>query len=249
LMMLDDARDAGALALFGEKYDDEVRVVAMGDRQDIVELCGGTHVKRMGDIGSFHILRESSVAAGIRRIEAVTGLRAQQLGRANADLLGRLAQHLKSKPEDLEARIAQLQKDLKDSERKIADARRKQSLEQTASKMIETIGDITLSTRTLQDQPPGVLKSIAEETLRQDAADICVIISVMDGKTALVITCRSELAQTYDAVSLIRDAASAMGGKGGGGRADMAQAGAPGTDKTDHALQAIRAQIKTIQTA
>ncbi|MDD2877215.1 MAG: alanine--tRNA ligase [Acidiphilium sp.] len=247
LMTPNEAVKRGAMALFGEKYGDEVRVVAMGAGNDkksaySIELCGGTHVARTGDIGAFRILAESGVAAGIRRIEAVTGEAAIAAIEADADLLAESAAALKAAPAEIPSRIAALIDDRKRLERQISELQRKLATGATAAQ-IEEIAGIKLAARNLGEVSPRDLKSLADSILKSMGSGITALVSTADGKASIVVGVSDDLTGTHNAVTLVRAAAEAVGGKGGGGRPDMAQAGGPDAERADAALDAVRAAL------
>ncbi|MEE3501902.1 alanine--tRNA ligase [Acidiphilium acidophilum] len=247
LMTPDEAVKRGAMALFGEKYGDEVRVVAMGKGDATksaysIELCGGTHVTRTGDIGAFRILAESGVAAGIRRIEAVTGSAALTAIETDADLLATAAATLKIPATELPTRLNALLDDRKRLERQIAELQRKLATGASAA-AIEDIAGIKLAARNLGDVAPRDLKSIADSILKSMGSGIAAVISTAEGKASIVIGVSEDLTKTHNAVTLVRAAAEALGGKGGGGRPDMAQAGGPDATQAEAALDAIRAAL------
>lgn len=247
LMTPDEAVKRGAMALFGEKYGDEVRVVSMGAGDGgksaySIELCGGTHVGRTGDIGAFRILAESGVAAGIRRIEAVTGEAALAATEAAADLLEEAAATLKVAPAELPARIAALLEEKKRFERQIADLQRKLATGGAASE-IEEVAGIKLAARNLGEVSPRDLKSLADSILKSMGSGIAALVSTAEGKASIVVAISADLTDRFNAVTLVRAASEAVGGKGGGGRPDMAQAGGPDGAKADEALAAIRASL------
>ncbi|MGC9269907.1 alanine--tRNA ligase [Acidiphilium sp.] len=247
VMTPEEAVKRGAMALFGEKYGDEVRVVAMGrgdDRKSAysIELCGGTHVSRTGDIGAFRILAESGVAAGIRRIEAVTGSAAIAAIEAEADLLAESAAALKAPPSEVPARITALLDERKRLERQISELQRKLATGATEA-AIEDIAGIRLAARNLGDVAPRELKSLADSILKTMGPGVVALVSTADGKASIVVGVSDDLSKTHNAVTLVRAAAEAVGGKGGGGRPDMAQAGGPDAAQADAALDAVRAAL------
>ena len=247
LMTPEEAVKRGAMALFGEKYGDEVRVVSMGAGDDAkpaysIELCGGTHVGRTGDIGAFRILAESGVAAGIRRIEAVTGEAALAATEAEADLLAEAAAALKVPPAELPARVAALVEDRRRLERQIGDLQRKLATGGAASE-IEDVGGVKLAARNLGEIAPRDLKSLAESIVKSMGSGIAALVSTADGKTSIVVGVSNDLTPIHNAVTLVRAAAEAVGGKGGGGRPDLAQAGGPDATRADAALEAVRAAL------
>ncbi|MCC6913628.1 MAG: alanine--tRNA ligase, partial [Rhodospirillaceae bacterium] len=253
LMAPEAAVEAGAMALFGEKYGEEVRVVAMGRmteaeaRNYSVELCGGTHVSRTGDIGLFKIVGESAVAAGVRRIEAVTGASAESDVADEERMLKEAAGVLRVSPADLAVRIAAMVEERKKLERELSDVRRKLATGggggQAAAPQSKTIGGIAFSGRVLADVPGKDLKSIADEMKKQIGSGVIALISTMEGKANVVVGVTDDLVSKISAVDLVRVGSAAVGGKGGGGRPDMAQAGGPEGDKATQALEAIESQL------
>ncbi|SCA57911.1 alanyl-tRNA synthetase [Candidatus Terasakiella magnetica] len=248
LMTPDEAIEQGAMALFGEKYGDEVRVVAMGDeagKNFSVELCGGTHVKRTGDIGLFKVLSEGAVAAGVRRIEALTGSAAVAYLAEQEERLNETAALLKSTPAKVASRVEALLDERKKMEREIADLRKKLATggaSGSASEVKEVEG-VKYMGKVLDGIPGKELKSMVDEMKNQIGSGICAAISVNDGKASLVVGVTDDLKDSHSAVDLVRAGSAAVGGKGGGGRPDMAQAGGPDGDKADAALAAIEAAI------
>jgi len=250
LMTPEAAVGEGAMALFGEKYGEEVRVVSMGkdpaatDRKGnySIELCGGTHVKRTGDIGMFRLIGEGAVSAGVRRIEAVTGEAAYAAMEAESRLLREAAAAMKVAPADLPARIAILMEERRKLERDLSETRKKLATGGAATE-IETVAGLRLALRDLGDMPGKELKGIAEAILKDGAADVVGLVSSAEGKASIVVGVGEVAKGRADAVALVRAAAAAVGGKGGGGRPEMAQAGGPEGEKTDDALAAIRAAL------
>ncbi|CAN0453306.1 unnamed protein product, partial [Discosporangium mesarthrocarpum] len=252
LMTPDEAIENGAMALFGEKYGDEVRVVAMGGDDDrfSVELCGGTHVGRTGDIGFFHIIGESAVGAGVRRIEALAGATADAYAIGREDLLAQTALELKTTAEDVPARVAGLLEERKKLERELSDLRRKlatggggSSADDQAGGDVTEIGGIKYAPRQLEGMPAKELKSMADEVKKQIGSGVTAIISVDDGKASIVVGVTTDVMEKISAVDLVRVGSAALGGKGGGGRPDMAQAGGPDGSAAQAALDAIAAAI------
>jgi alanyl-tRNA synthetase len=254
LMAVDDAIASGARALFGEKYGDEVRVVAMGETGPganalgwSVELCGGTHVRRTGDIGLVSVVGESAVGAGVRRIEALTG----QAARKAANDVGRLAKaaasELRVSVEEVPERVAALLDDRKRLERELSDARRKLAMgggARSGEDGVRQVGDIKLLARTVSGIEIKDLKSLADDGKKQVGSGVVAIVGVTgEGKAGLVVGVTPDLTQRFNAVELVRRGAEALGGKGGGGRPDMAQAGGPDGGKAEAALDAIAAAL------
>jgi alanyl-tRNA synthetase len=263
----------GALALFGEKYPDEVRVVSMGgalgvthgavadggERPYSVELCGGTHVRRTGDIGLFKIIGESSVASGVRRIEALTGAAAEAYLAGDQDVLRQSAAALRTSPEDLPARLARLVDEHRRLERELAEARRVIAVTGTgtlvagqavargagsATQSATLIGDIAFDGRLVDDVPGRELRSLADDLKRRIGSGVVAVVSRAEGKAALVVGVTADLTDRFDAVELVRLGAEVLGGKGGGGRADMAQAGGPHADHAESALAVVEQALR-----
>ncbi|WP_120007548.1 alanine--tRNA ligase [Teichococcus vastitatis] len=250
LMTPEAAVEAGAMALFGEKYGDEVRVVGMGhdpaanEKHGVysLELCGGTHVRRTGDIGLFKIVSESAVSAGVRRVEAVTGAAALALLDGEQRLLRDSAAALKVTPSELPARVASLLEERRKLERDLADLR-KQLATGGGDSAIEEVGGLRFSGRNLGDVPPRDLKGIADAILKGGGADVVALLSTAEGKASIVVGVAEAAKGRADAVALVRSGSAAVGGKGGGGRPDMAQAGGPEADRAAEALAAIRSAL------
>jgi alanyl-tRNA synthetase len=254
LMAVDDAREAGARALFGEKYGDEVRVVIMGERVGnalgwSVELCGGTHVDRTGDIGLISVTGESAVASGVRRIEALTGNYARHHANDTIQIAKNAAAELRTPLEDMPARIASLMEERKKLERDLSDARKKLAMGGGASASngsaanaagVREVGNVKLMARSVENIEMKDLKSLADDGKKQLGSGVVAIVGVTeDGKAGVVVGVTSDLTSRYNAVDLVRVASEALGGKGGGGRPDMAQAGGPDGAKASAALSAI----------
>jgi len=245
LMTPDEAIEQGAMALFGEKYGDEVRVVTMGGDEDrfSVELCGGTHVSRTGDIGFFHIVGESAVASGVRRIEALAGATAEAHALERESLLGQVAQELKTGPEDVPGRVQGLLDERRKLEREISDLRRKLatgggSAADGGGDVVE-IGGLKYAPRVMEGIPGKELKSMADEIKKQIGSGVTAIVSVDDGKASIVVGVTDDVTERLSAVDLVRVGSAALGGKGGGGRPDMAQAGGPDGSAAQAAVDAI----------
>ena len=252
LMTPDEAIENGAMALFGEKYGDEVRVVTMGGGADrfSVELCGGTHVHRTGDIGFFHIVAESAVASGVRRIEALAGATADAYAVNREELLVRTAQELKTTAEDVPSRVAGLLDERKKLEREISDLRRKLATggggansAMAGGGEFTDIAGLKYAPRVLEGIPARELKAMADEIKRQIGSGVTAIVSVDDGKASIVVGVTQDVMDRISAVDLVRIGSAALGGKGGGGRPDMAQAGGPDGAAAQAALDAIGAAI------
>ncbi len=254
LMALDDARASGARALFGEKYGDEVRVVAMGEGSGntmgwSVELCGGTHVKRTGDIGLISGLTDSAVASGVRRLEALTGRVARKAANRQMQVLRQAAAELKAPLEEMPARIATVIDERKKLERELSEARRKLAMgggsgsSGEASDM-RSIAGVKLLARAVTGIELKDLRSLADEGKKQVGSGVVAIVGLSaDGKAGIVVGVTDDLTNRFNAVDLVRKGAEALGGKGGGGRPDMAQAGGPDGSKADSALKAVEAAL------
>jgi alanyl-tRNA synthetase len=255
LMAVDDAREAGARALFGEKYGDEVRVVSMGKgpREQgqnalgwSVELCGGTHVRRTGDIGLISVTGESAVSSGVRRIEALTGRHARRHANETMTLAKTAASELRTSVDDMPARIAALMEERKKLERDLSDARKKlamgsgTSVGNGAAAGIREAGGVKLLARAVEGVETKDLKSLVDDGKKQIGSGVVAIVGVTeDGKAGIVVGVTSDLTSRFNAVELVRKGSEALGGKGGGGRPDMAQAGGPDGAKANAALSAI----------
>lgn len=242
LMSPETAVKEGAMALFGEKYGDEVRVVSMGVNEEkvSVELCGGTHVKRTGDIGSFRIVSESALAAGVRRIEALTGMAALEYAQKRDDLLVQTAEMLKTAVADIPARVQGVIDERKKLERELSDTRKKLALGGASSEQsVKKINGVSFIGRELSDVPAKELKGMADEMKKQIGSGVVALTCAADGKVSVVVGVTSDLTDKINAVDLVRVGAAAAGGKGGGGRPDMAQAGGSDVSKTADVLAEI----------
>jgi alanyl-tRNA synthetase len=250
LLTPDRAVAEGALALFGEKYPEEVRVVSMGGAVDgdsrpfSVELCGGTHVRRTGDIGLFKIVGETGIASGVRRIEALTGAAAEAYLAIEEGILHQAASALRTSPAELPARIGTLVDERRRLERELAEARRALASAGPATRAAEKrLGEVAFDGRVVDDVPGRELKSLADDLKRRIGSGIVAVVSRADGKAAIVVGVTPDLAGRFDAVELVRFGAEALGGKGGGGRPDMAQAGGPEAAHAQAALNAVERAI------
>ncbi|MBN8976014.1 MAG: alanine--tRNA ligase [Rhizobiales bacterium] len=261
LMALDDARESGARALFGEKYGDEVRVVSMGQRARdnvqtpnalgwSVELCGGTHVRRTGDIGLISVTGESAVASGVRRIEALTGAQARHHANDTMQLARTAAAELRTTIDDMPARIASLMEERKKLERELSDARKKLAMGgggssgDAATSDIRTVGNVKFLGRAVEGIEIKDLKSLADQGKKQLGSGIVALVATSeDGKASVVVGVTPDLTPRFNAVDLVRKASEVLGGKGGGGKPDMAQAGGPDGAKAAAALEAVAAAM------
>jgi alanyl-tRNA synthetase len=251
LMSQEEAERRGAIALFGEKYGDEVRVVSMGSDPAMtaregnysVELCGGTHVRATGDIGVLKLLSEGAVSAGVRRIEAVTGEGALAHIAAREAALEQAAAALKVRAEDLPARVAALAEERRQLTREVAELKKKLATGGAAAAPVaEAVGGVPFAGRVV-DVPARDLKSLADELRKAQGGGVVALVSTEGGKASIVVSVAPDLTEKHSAVELVKAAATAVGGKGGGGRPDMAQAGGPDAAQAEAALAAVRAAL------
>ena len=247
LMTPSAAVELGAMALFGEKYGEEVRVVAMGAPEGnkgawSIELCGGTHVRRTGDIGYFKIIAESAVAAGVRRIEAVTGASAETVIAETQRRLNEVAGALRAAPAEVADRIATLLEDRRKLERQVTELQKKLATGGSAAE-VEDIGGVKFAARNLGEVPARDLKGLADAIGKQLGSGVVALVSTAEGKVSIVVGVSADLTGRISAVDLVRAGSAAVGGKGGGGRPDMAQAGGPDAARADAALAAVRAAL------
>ncbi|GAA5625487.1 alanine--tRNA ligase [Brucella sp. NBRC 12953] len=255
LMAVDDAIAEGAMALFGEKYGDEVRVVSMGTAKHgekagkaySVELCGGTHVRQTGDIGLVRILSDSGVAAGVRRMEALTGEAARLYLEEQDERVKAIAGVLKTTPSEALERVNALVDERKKLERELTEARRQLALSGGSSdggSAVETVNGVNFLGKVVTGVSPRDLKPLADEGKKQVGSGVVLFIGVgEDGKASAVAAVTEDLVGRFSAVDLVRAASGALGGAGGGGRPDMAQAGGPDGTKANDAIAAVKALI------
>jgi alanyl-tRNA synthetase len=250
LMAPEDAVAAGAMALFGEKYGDEVRVLSMGrssgERTYSVELCGGTHVNATGDIGVFRIVSESAVSSGVRRIEAMTGEGARQWLVGREDALKNAASLLRTTPEDVEARVAALLDERRKLERELAEAKKALALGGGSAKAEaadEEVNGVKFSGQVLEGLDPKDLRGLLDQAKQRLGSGVAAIVAVNEGKASIAAAVTEDLTGTISAVDLVRKGVEALGGKGGGGRADMAQGGGPDGAKAADAIAAVKAAL------
>jgi alanyl-tRNA synthetase len=264
VMPTDQAVAAGAEALFGEKYGDEVRVLTMGEdlkketRPYSVELCGGTHVRRLGDIGLITILSESAVAAGVRRIEALTSEGARKYLSRQAEIARDAAAVLKTSASELSTRVAQLADERRRLERELADAKKALALgggtsARAASPMsggeTKLVAGVKVDMRIVEGVAAKDLKSLADDAKTRIKSGVVAFVAVADGRASLVVGVTDDLTSRISAVDLVRAGSEALGGKGGGGRADMAQAGGPDGAKAADAIAAIETRLSALAPA
>jgi alanyl-tRNA synthetase len=261
LMTPDDAVAAGALALFGEKYGDEVRVLSMGrasreGRTYSVELCGGTHVRATGDIGVFRIVSESAVSSGVRRIEALTGEAARAWLVAREDALKAAAGVIRATPEEVPARLAALMDERKRLEKELAEAKKALALggggtggAAAAAAADETVAGVAFSGQVLEGLDPKELRPLLDAAKQRMGSGIAAVIAVNDGKASIAAAVTDDLTARFSAVDLVRAGVEALGGKGGGGRPDMAQGGGPDGSRAADALAAVKAVLAAVPAA
>ncbi|HEY6993740.1 MAG TPA: DHHA1 domain-containing protein, partial [Xanthobacteraceae bacterium] len=254
LMAVDEAIASGARALFGEKYGEEVRVVAMGEGGGntmgwSVELCGGTHVRRTGDIGLISALADSAVAAGVRRIEALTGTAARKHARHVGELAKAASAELRVPLEEMPRRLAAVLDERRRLERDLSEAKKKLAMgggarAEGGADGVRRIGDVRLLARAVEGIDLKDLKSLADEGKKQVGSGVVAIVGVNEeGKAGVVVGVTADLTSRFSAVDLVRKGAEALGGKGGGGRPDMAQAGGPDGARAEAALKAIEGAL------
>ena len=251
MMAPEAAIEAGAVALFGEKYGDEVRVLTLGralsgDGDYSVELCGGTHVARTGDIALFKIVSESGIAAGVRRIEALTGEAARQYLLAQAGVAKTLAQSFKVQPADVPARVEALTADRKALEKQVVELKKQLALggAEGAAVVVEEINGVNLIARVLDGVDGKGLRGVAEGFRTHVGSGVVALIGVTDGKAAITVAVTSDMTDRVNAAALARAAVLAMGGQGAGGKPDFAQGGAPDGGKAEDGLAAVRAALE-----
>ena len=250
LMTPNEAIEAGAMALFGEKYGDEVRVVSMGRQNESdsysTELCGGTHVKRTGEIGVFRIISESAVAAGIRRIEAVAGTAAQSYITNESKIINEAAKALKVPAMDIPDRITNLISERNKLEKEVAELRKRLAVSGAVSGKLPNyteISGINFLGKIFDDVPAKELKGLADEFKAQMGSGAVALVSTNEGKVSLVVGITEDLTDNLNAVDLVRLGSAVVGGKGGGGRPDMAQAGGSDVNKGAEAINTIKDAI------
>ena len=242
LMSPQAAVEDGAMALFGEKYGEEVRVVSMGSGENKVslELCGGTHVGRTGDIGSFRIVSETALAAGVRRIEAVTGMAALDYAQKREDLLAVTAESLKAAVADIPVRVRSLIEERKKLERELSDMRKKLAAGGVSNlETVKKIKGVSFVGRELSDVPAKELKGMVDEIKKQIVSGVVALVGTDKGKVSIVVGVTDDLTDKINAIDLVRCGCVVAGGKGGGGRPDMAQAGGSDVSKTAEVLAVI----------
>jgi alanyl-tRNA synthetase len=254
LMTPEDAIAAGAMALFGEKYGDEVRVLSMGrpgeDRHYSVELCGGTHVNATGDIALFKIIAESAVGSGVRRIEALTGEAARQWLTARDERLREAAASLKASPEEVPARVAALVEERRRLERELADAKKSLAMSGGSAKPDvagpEQVAGHAFIGQVVEGLDPKGLRGEVDAMKQRVGSGIAALVAVNDGRASVAVGVTDDLVSQLSAVDLVKAAVAALGGQGGGGRPDMAQGGGPEGAKAQDALGAIKHMLEAV---
>ena len=252
LMTPDDAVAAGALALFGEKYGDEVRVLSMGalaDKHYSVELCGGTHVRALGDIALFKIISESAVSSGIRRIEALTGEAARQWLNGRDERLKEIAATLKASPEEAAARVATLVEDRRRLERELADAKKALAMGgggKSEATGPEDVGGVAFLGQVIEGLDPKGLRGAVDEMKQRIGSGVAALVVINEGRASVAVGVTDDLVASRSAVDLVKRAVAALGGQGGGGRPDMAQGGGPDGAKAAEAIAAVREALETV---
>ncbi len=249
LMTPDDAIAMGAMALFGEKYGDEVRVVSMGSTDEgtySIELCGGTHVTALGDIGLFKVVGEGAVSSGVRRVEALTGEAARAYLTGRDDRLREAAAALKSTPDEVPARVAALIEDRRRLERELADTKKALALGGGSGGEAagpEEVGGVAFIGQVLNDFEAKGLRGAVDEAKQRLGSGIAMLVAINDGRASVAVGVTADLVASHNAVDLLKIAVTALGGQGGGGRPDMAQGGGPDGDKAADAVAAVRAKL------
>ncbi|BCA62184.1 Alanine--tRNA ligase [Sphingomonas sp. HMP9] len=249
LMTPDDAIAMGAMALFGEKYGDEVRVVSMGSTDEgsySIELCGGTHVTALGDIGLFKVVGEGAVSSGVRRVEALTGEAARAYLTGRDDRLREAAAVLKSTPDEVPARVASLLEDRRRLERELADAKKALALSGGSAGEAagpEEVGGVAFIGQVLNDFEAKGLRGAVDEAKQRLGSGIAMLVAINDDRASVAVGVTADLVASHNAVDLLKIAVATLGGQGGGGRPDMAQGGGPDGDKAADAVAAVRAAL------
>ncbi|MAZ76072.1 MAG: alanine--tRNA ligase [Micavibrio sp.] len=249
VMPIEEAMESGAMALFGEKYDDEVRVVSMGttsagaNKPYSVELCGGTHVNRTGDIGLFKIVSESAVAAGIRRIEALTGANALAYLEEQEARLNEAAQAIKSAPADLVKRVTSLRDEKKELEKTVVQLRKELAMGGGSGDEAKEINGIKFIGKVLDGFPTKDLKGMVDELKKKLESGVIVLVATNEGKASIIVGVTSDLTDKHNAVDLVKLGAEALGGSGGGGRPEMAQAGGANPAAANDAVSVIEGKL------
>ncbi|QJQ32951.1 alanine--tRNA ligase [Sphingomonas lacunae] len=251
LMTPDDAIAAGAMALFGEKYGDEVRVLSMGratDKSYSVELCGGTHVRALGDIGLIKVVSESAVSSGVRRIEALTGEAARQYLGGREEALKVAAATLKTTPDEVPSRVAALSDALRKAERELAEAKKALALGGGGAAgapvaSVEQVNGIGFLAQIVEGLDPKGLRATVDEMKGRVGSGVAVLVAVNDGRASIAVGVTDDATGKANAVDLVKAGVAALGGQGGGGRPDMAQGGGPDGSAAQAAVDAVKAAL------
>ncbi len=256
LMTPDDAIAMGAMALFGEKYGDEVRVVSMGSddggKTYSVELCGGTHVNALGDIGLFKVIGEGAVSSGVRRVEALTGEAARAYLSSRDEKLREAASALRTTPDEVPGRVTSLLEEKRRLERELAEAKKALAMgggSGAAPAGPETVGGVAFVGQVLNGFEAKGLRGAVDDAKKRIESGVAALVAVNDGRATVAVGVTDDLVATYNAVDLVKRAVAAVGGQGGGGRPDMAQGGGPDGDKADDALAAVRNALEEAKAA
>ncbi|RSV17630.1 alanine--tRNA ligase [Sphingomonas sp. ABOLG] len=256
LMTPDDAIAMGAMALFGEKYGDEVRVVSMGSddggKTYSVELCGGTHVSALGDIGLFKVIGEGAVSSGVRRVEALTGEAARAYLSSRDEKLREAASALRTTPDEVPGRVTSLLEEKRRLERELAEAKKALAMgggSGAAPAGPETVGGVAFVGQVLNGFEAKGLRGAVDDAKKRIESGVAALVAVNDGRATVAVGVTDDLVATYNAVDLVKRAVAAVGGQGGGGRPDMAQGGGPDGDKADEALAAVRNALEEAKAA
>jgi alanyl-tRNA synthetase len=256
LMTPDDAIAMGATALFGEKYGDEVRVVSMGSddggKTYSVELCGGTHVNALGDIGLFKVIGEGAVSSGVRRVEALTGEAARAYLSSRDEKLREAASALRTTPDEVPGRVTSLLEEKRRLERELAEAKKALAMGGGSGAALagpETVGGVAFVGQVLNGFEAKGLRGAVDDAKKRIESGVAALVAVNDGRATVAVGVTDDLVSTYNAVDLVKRAVAAVGGQGGGGRPDMAQGGGPDGDKANDALAAVRAALEEAKAA
>ena len=247
-MSINDAKNKGAMALFGEKYGDEVRVVSMGDYS--IELCGGTHLTNTSQIGMFKILSEGGVAAGVRRIEAITGRAVYNYLKEKEEVITNVCSNLKTKEDGLSQKVTSLIEENKSLSKELHDMKTKMSL-QAVDSVLDSKADVNgvnLVTTKFEGMDMNTLKEVADNLRDKLVSGVVVLANIADDKLNLVVTATKDVVDKgVHCGNIVKAIAQVAGGKGGG-RPNMAQAGAPDVSKVDDALnyasEVLKSQVK-----
>jgi alanyl-tRNA synthetase len=237
------------MALFGEKYGDEVRVVSMGTTGEgktySLELCGGTHVRALGDIGLFKVVGESAVSSGVRRVEALTGEAARAYLASRDEKLREAAAVLKASPDEVPARVAALVEERRRLERELADAKKALALGGGGAAVAgpEQVGGVNFVGRVLDGLEAKALRGAVDEEKARIGSGVVALVAVNDGRASVAVGVTDDLKDSRSAVDLVKLAVAALGGQGGGGRPDMAQGGGPDGAAGDAAIAAVRGAL------